>query len=112
MNNLLSYFGLVDPIISASDKDLPVCTVQRTSFTVIVTYFFYNGKIHAILNKLQKLEEKDYDSKGTAAMLIKVLCDTLGVTESKLSRILKHLVYDGVYAGELRITIHALRTQS
>ena len=24
MNNLLSYFGLVDPRISASDKDLPI----------------------------------------------------------------------------------------
>ena len=26
MNNLLSYFGLVEPRISASDKDLPVST--------------------------------------------------------------------------------------
>ena len=27
-NNLLSYCGLVDPRISASDKDLPVCNVN------------------------------------------------------------------------------------
>ena len=28
MNNLLSYFGLVDPRIRASEKDLPVCNLQ------------------------------------------------------------------------------------
>ena len=28
MNNLLSYCGLVDPRISASDKDLPVCYLK------------------------------------------------------------------------------------
>ena len=73
-------------------------TVSRTSFTVVMTYFFYEGKIHIILNKIQKLTTEDYDGPGTAHMLIKTLCETLGVTTSKLSRILKHLVYDGVYA--------------
>ena len=63
-----------------------------------MTYFFYEGKIHIILNKIQKLKTEDYDGPGTAHMLIKTLCETLGVTTSKLSRILKHLVYDGVYA--------------
>ena len=34
MNNLLTYCGLVDPRISASDKDLPVIRVnfQKVSF--------------------------------------------------------------------------------
>ena len=32
MNNLLSYCGLVDPRISASDKDLPVENVTEVSF--------------------------------------------------------------------------------
>ena len=35
---------------------------------------------------------------GTANMLVNTLCESLGVTKSKLSRLLKHLVYDGVYA--------------
>ena len=30
-------------------------TVQRTSYTVILTFFFHQGKIHIILNKLAKL---------------------------------------------------------
>ena len=29
MNNLLSYCGLVDAKIRASDKDLPVCTPKQ-----------------------------------------------------------------------------------
>ena len=32
-------------------------------------------------------------------MVIKSLCDTLGYTKSKLSQVLKHFVYDGVYAN-------------
>jgi DNA-binding MarR family transcriptional regulator len=68
---------------------------QRTSYTVIMTYFFYEGKIYVILNKLQKLSTEDYDSQGTAIMVIKTLCESLGYTKSKLSKVLKHLVYDG-----------------
>ena len=74
-------------------------TVHRTSFTVILTYFFFKGKIHIILNKLEKLSSDEYDGEGTARMLIRTLCETLGVSESKLARILTHLVYDGVYAN-------------
>ena len=36
MNNLLSYCGLVDPRISASDKDLPVMTSVSLSEKKIV----------------------------------------------------------------------------
>ena len=73
-------------------------TVQRTSFTVVHTYFFFNGKLHVILNKLHNLSSDQYDSTGTAKMVIKTLCETLGVSESKLSRLLRHFIYDGVYA--------------
>ena len=60
-----------------------------------MTYFFHHGKIHVILNTLQKLEENDYDSIGNANMVVNTLCETLGVTRNKLARILKHFVYDG-----------------
>lgn len=65
-----------------------------------MSYFFQNGKIYVVLNKLEKLSTDDYDSIGTAKMVIKTLCDTLGIGESKLAQILKHFVYDGVYAGK------------
>ena len=75
-------------------------TVNRTSFTVIMTYFFNEGMIHVVLNKLQKLSTSDYDAPGTANMVIETLCETLGFSKSKLSRILKHFIYDGVYADK------------
>ena len=53
-------------------------TVNSTSYTVIMTYFFSDGKIYCILNKLQSLSTADYDSEGTAKMVIKTLCETLG----------------------------------
>ena len=65
-----------------------------------MTYFFNKGKIHIILNKLHKLRTDEYSSEDTATMLIEVLCETLGVTKTKLSKILKHLIYDGVYADK------------
>ena len=65
-----------------------------------MTYFFCNGKIYVILNKLQKLSTDQYDSFGTAKMLISVLTETLGITETKLASIFTHLVYDGVYASK------------
>ena len=75
-------------------KDIAVTldkvTVHRTSYTVVVTYFFYQGKIHVILNKLEKLSTTDYDGEGTAKMLISVLTETLGLTVTKLARTLKH----------------------
>ena len=73
--------------------------MQRTSYTVLMTYFFYDGKIYVILNKLHKLSTKEYSGEETATMVINVLCETLGYTKTKLAKVLKHFVYDGVYAG-------------
>ena len=73
-------------------------TVNRVSYTVINTFFFHEGKIHCILNKLEKLSTIDYTGNGTALMVVRVLNETLGLTNTKLARILKHFVYDGVYA--------------
>ena len=70
-----------------------------------MSYFFQDGKIYVILNKLEKLSTDDYDSIGTAKMVIRTLCDTLGIGESKLAQILKHFVYDGVYSGEYKFTL-------
>ena len=66
-----------------------------------MTYFFAEGHIYVILNKLAKLSTQDYNSEGTASMMIKTLFETLGFTKSKLSKVLKHFVYDGGRTGYL-----------
>ena len=75
-------------------------TVNRTSYTVIVTYFFWEGKINVILNKLVKISTIQYDAPGTASMVIDCLIETLGLTKNQLSMKLVHFCYDGVYASD------------
>lgn len=53
-----------------------------------------------ILNKLQKLSSIDYSGDETAKMVVSVLKETLGLTDTQLARILRHFVYDGVYASK------------
>jgi hypothetical protein len=48
-------------------------TVQRTSYTVLMTYFFFEGVIYIILNKLVIMHEDEYDSEGTARSVVAAL---------------------------------------
>ena len=74
-------------------------TVYHTSYTVVVTYFFWEGKLHVVLNKLTILKEEDYDAVGTAEMVINTLCLTLGFNRTQLANKLRHFIYDDVYAS-------------
>ena len=58
-------------------------------------YFFSEGHIYVILNTLAQLSTKDYNAEGTASMVIKTLCETLGFITLKLSIVLKMFIYDG-----------------
>ena len=62
---------------------------------MIMTYFFAEGHIYVIINKLAQSSTKDYNAEGTASMAIKTLCETLGFTTLKLSKVLKRFIYDG-----------------
>jgi hypothetical protein len=84
----------VDAIATTEDK----VTVQRNSYLALLTYFFYNGKIHVFLNKLIKCTTQDYDGPGTAKVIVDTLKETLGLPITRLAAILDHTVYDGVYA--------------
>ena len=73
-------------------------TVQRTSYTVLLTYFFYEGVIHVVLNKLMIMATDEYNSEGTASAVVEALAGTLGISRARLGDILMHFAYDGVYA--------------
>ena len=90
---------LIDDKVKYISVTLDKVTVQRTSYTVILTYCFYDGEIHVLLNKLEKLGLEDYDADGTAAMVIRVLTETLAVTEQKLAQLLIHFVYCLLYTS-------------
>ena len=49
--------------------------------------------------------EDDYDSPGTARAVVEALMETLGLTKTRLANLLRHFVYDGVYAtAEQRVS--------
>ena len=73
-------------------------TVGLISYMVILTYFFQDGQKYIFLNRLEKLQETDYDGPGTAAMLVRVLRDTTGWSKPQLADRLVHMTYDGVFA--------------
>ena len=72
-------------------------TTGGTSYTVIVTYFFYQGSIRTVLNALFIMTSEHLDGSGTAEMLCNTLCSTLGLSEEELRNKLEHITYDGVY---------------
>ena len=68
--------GQIEEISVTLDK----VTIQRTSFTALLTYFFHDGVIYIILNKLFVMAADEYDSEGTARSVVGHLMETLGLT--------------------------------
>ena len=73
-------------------------TIGSVSYTVLCTLFFWNGKIQYFLNKLHKMNVDEYDTKGTAEMVGKVIMETLGLSREEIKSCIHHFSYDGVYA--------------
>ena len=69
-------------------------TVQHRSFTVLLTLFFVDGKIYCALNDLLTMKEDDYDTRGTAAMVVRSLKETLGLSRTQLAKRLVHFRSD------------------
>ena len=86
--------GCVDNIGVTLDK----VTVFHISYTAMCTYYFYHGWLHIIVNELFVMKEDDYCSVGTARAVVSSLMRTLGVSRTRLAKILRHMAYDGVYA--------------
>ena len=72
-------------------------TVGSVAYTVILSYFWYKGAIHCVLNKIHVMTSDEFDGEGTAEFLVSTLLETLRISKSTLANKLKHLVYDGVY---------------
>ena len=68
--------GQIEEISVTLDK----VTIQRTRFTALLTYFFHNGVIYIILNKLFVMAAVEYNSEGTARSVVGHLMETLGLT--------------------------------
>ena len=84
--------------VDAFSVTLDKVTESRVSFMVILSYFFLGGSMYIVLNKLHKMQIKDYDAKGHANFVIQSLIDTTGLSKDQLATKCVHFAYDGVYA--------------
>ena len=73
-------------------------TVSRIPYTVLLTYFFDEGRIQCILNSIHLMTSSDYDGEGSAAMVGNDLMKSLGLTREEVAKVFVHAAYDGVYS--------------
>ena len=68
-----------------------------------------------MLNEIRPMTTMDHDSRGTALMVVRSLCETWAIDKNQLADKLEHFSYDGVYAspeerthggGSLNLTRH------
>jgi hypothetical protein len=78
--------GKVTELAATLDK----VTINHTSFTVLITFFFYEGRIFCCLNKLVSMTVDSYDARGTAHMVVTSLMETMGLTRTRLATLLTH----------------------
>ena len=95
-DNIRSKFKQVKSIAVTLDK----VTCGHHPYTVIITYFFWEGRIRVVLNRVQPMTPDWYDGAGSANMVIETLRDTLKMSREDLARKCHHFAYDGVYATE------------
>ena len=57
-NAIEEKFKQVKSACSTLDK----VTIARIPYTVLLTYFFWDGRIHCTLNSLHVMSTKDYDA--------------------------------------------------
>ena len=91
---LFNHPGLIMNISVSLDN----VTVFNIPYLAVCTYYFFGGRLRVLINGLIIMEEDDYSGQGTAEVVGKFLMETLGVSKSRLSLILRHMPYDGVYA--------------
>ena len=70
-------------------------TVNHVLYIVLITYFFWDGILHCVLKELTILSLDDYDSQGTARIVVESLTRTLGYSRTQLANVLRHFAYDG-----------------
>jgi hypothetical protein len=78
--------GQITKISCTLDK----VTVQHKSFTVLVTFFFFEGVIYSTMNELLLMSGDSYDRNGTATMVARSLMETLGLRRTQLASLLTH----------------------
>lgn len=73
-------------------------TIKSIPYTVLVTYYFWEGEIHIFLNSIHQMKSSEYSAESTAEMIGRDMMTSLGMTREEIRTVFVHAVYDGVYA--------------
>ena len=109
LNSFFELRGMVHSEIMSIAKDrfsdlknisfsLDKVTVSNIPYTVLVTYYFYLGKIYIYLNRIHPMLSTEYDGESTAKFVADDLMMSLGYSRYQLAEKVVHVAYDGVYA--------------
>ena len=55
-------------------------TQSHTSYMVIMSHFMLEGQLFVNLNSVYKLHTDDYSAEETTKMVLRVLCETTGLS--------------------------------
>lgn len=84
--------------VSSAAFTLDKVMVLKVLYTVLVSYFFQRGRIHALTNALHVMKLDEYVGKSSAQMVGLDLMASLGLSRKQIGKIFHHGVYDGVYS--------------
>ena len=76
-------------------QKLDKVTILKVPYTVLVSYFFQRGRIHAWMNALHVMKSDEYVGQSSAQMVGLDLMASLGLTGEQIGQIFHHGVYDG-----------------
>jgi hypothetical protein len=85
-------------LIKNASFSLDKVTIKSIPYTVLVTYYFWEGEIHIFLNSIHQMKSTEYSGESTAEMIGRDLMTSLGMSREQIGRVFVHAVYDGVYA--------------
>ena len=55
-------------------------TYNHNSYMVLMSHFMLEGRINVHLNTAYKMHSDDYSAEETAKMVLRILCETLGLS--------------------------------
>lgn len=86
--------------VRSASFSLDKVTVRMVPYTVLVTYFFHDGKLNTYLNAVYPMKSDQYSGEETAKFVGKELMRTLNLTRHEVATKFVHSCYDGVYASK------------
>ena len=79
--------------VTSASFTLDKVTVLKDPYTVLLTYFFHQGRIGCVLNSLHPMKSHEYSGETTAVMVGLDLMASLELTMEKIGRVFHHGVY-------------------